>query len=810
MRNILYTVSLLLLIPFLADAASFRPWDISSDNKLLFTARTKQPGWNAYQTALIADIDNDDSISFLTHFPESAVWYQSTEELEVFNRFGLFRFRTNEDGAEFRRLPFIPGISEQGIPEGQILAASPSPDGRWVLVQEATGPIRGNLVLYDIQKSSNRTSKAFLISRNHIFEYYSSSKEMFRNSGDRVEKYNTLCGLWSPDSRYVLYSNGGRLYYVSVHSITSLPTDVSGNLKIPDESFREFGRGNLASVRWLNNNTVYGIFDSVVVQFRPAELLMLTWYSTPLPNSNIVGRLPIEFNPNFDQFWPSPDGKSLLVLKNGQTLFHFPLGLSNDTHGGQPFNMPFLVLQENKTLLQLWWRDNGELFLLTGASRRWKPALSSSRGKSASGTAQNQLYMYKGQQSDSHFEATGIVDIRRFVPSPDGSVIAILNDRGVEFRKSNGLKIAARRIEHRNPRDLLWMDKDRFIILGEHKIVSIDLKRRTQRLLGLSQADQIGYDSSGNIVAVSNEVPYQWNPRTHSWREEVNDSFLRSPTLSSPSMRIYEAKLNASSYTNQIMIRTVNGFGNRALLKIPQTRTRLLPNADDKLQSAYDSRVFDHGSRVLSRKEVALVFNAIDNSNGLGEVLNVLADYDIQATFFVSGDFIRQNPESTRLLASSNHEIGSLFYTHLDMSDYLYRIDDDFVVRGLGRNEDEYFDTTGAEINTLWHAPWYVTGPAVMDATQRMNYLYVGRDVDPLDWVTLDAPKGTRDLYKKSANLVEQVLDEVQTGSIIPVRIGKPGNREDYFFQDIDILINALLREGYTIVTAGLLKAHSR
>ena len=178
--------------------------------------------------------------------------------------------------------------------------------------------------------------------------------------------------------------------------------------------------------------------------------------------------------------------------------------------------------------------------------------------------------------------------------------------------------------------------------------------------------------------------------------------------------------------------------------------------------------------------------------------------------FFVGGDFIRQNPESTRLLASSNHELGSLFYTHIDMSDYRYRIDEDFIRRGLGRNEDEFYKLTGAEIDTLWHAPWYVTNSAVMDATQSMNYLYVGRDVDPMDWVTLESPKERGDLYKQSAELVEQVLDEVQPGSIIPVRIGKPGNREDYFFQKLELLINALLREGYTLVSAGELKEHSR
>ncbi len=99
---------------------------------------------------------------------------------------------------------------------------------------------------------------------------------------------------------------------------------------------------------------------------------------------------------------------------------------------------------------------------------------------------------------------------------------------------------------------------------------------------------------------------------------------------------------------------------------------------------------------------------------------------------------------------------------------------------------------------------------SILDATEEMNYQYIGRDVDPLDWVVLDGPSGTRDLYRRSPELVETTLNEIRPGSIVPVSVGLPGVRDDYFFRKLDLLINGLIRDGYDIVTVSELRDRSR
>ena len=69
---------------------------------------------------------------------------------------------------------------------------------------------------------------------------------------------------------------------------------------------------------------------------------------------------------------------------------------------------------------------------------------------------------------------------------------------------------------------------------------------------------------------------------------------------------------------------------------------------------------FTHGSRIR-RREVSLVFNAIDSVEGLTEILGVPSNYGVRATFFVNGEFIRRHPGAVKEIADSGHEVGSLF-----------------------------------------------------------------------------------------------------------------------------------------------------
>jgi peptidoglycan/xylan/chitin deacetylase (PgdA/CDA1 family) len=179
------------------------------------------------------------------------------------------------------------------------------------------------------------------------------------------------------------------------------------------------------------------------------------------------------------------------------------------------------------------------------------------------------------------------------------------------------------------------------------------------------------------------------------------------------------------------MVRSVKAMGTRPLFPPPAASYAAFPDRDEPRTGAS----FDHGSRIR-RRELSIVFDAIGSAEGLIGVLNVLKDYGITATFFVNGDFVRQSPGAARLLAGSGNEIGSMFFSAVDPTDARFKIDSEYVRRGLARAEDEWFAATGKELSLLWHTPYYSVNSDILAAGTSMNYAFVGRDIDPMDWVT--------------------------------------------------------------------------
>jgi peptidoglycan/xylan/chitin deacetylase (PgdA/CDA1 family) len=320
-------------------------------------------------------------------------------------------------------------------------------------------------------------------------------------------------------------------------------------------------------------------------------------------------------------------------------------------------------------------------------------------------------------------------------------------------------------------------------------------------VVALSRAGEYGFGKDGRIYSKVGGTGFVYENGGWSTKK-VGE--LQPAGVTSESYRVYIEPNPPGVYRNSIMIRDIRGYGTEPLFPRPMRTYEPFPEEEEPVNETN----FTHGSRIR-RREVALVFNAIDSVEGLTQILTTLNDYDERCTFFVNGEFIRRNPEATQELANSGHEIGSLFYAYFNMTDSRYRIDKEFIKRGLARNEDEYFQVTGKELSLLWHAPYYFINSEIIGASEEMSYTYVGRDVDSLDWVP--KTESSDGMYRPSRELVERIMRKKKPGSIIPIRVGTvEKGREDYLFQFLDLLINGLISQGYEIVPVSTLIHHAK
>lgn len=67
-------------------------------------------------------------------------------------------------------------------------------------------------------------------------------------------------------------------------------------------------------------------------------------------------------------------------------------------------------------------------------------------------------------------------------------------------------------------------------------------------------------------------------------------------------------------------------------------------------------------------QQFALTFNGIPNADSLPELLALLKEYGMEATFFLHGETAEQSPEVVAKIVNAGHEVGSLGLADVDMT----------------------------------------------------------------------------------------------------------------------------------------------
>ncbi len=770
----LLSLMLSALISGLAVAeVEFTDLTINDENRTLFEAEVHAPEFRTYSTAFTAAIRNDGAdidITQLSFFPERVAYLSSSGQLQIHNRFGLFR--TNSDLENIAPLEgFASFVGGSDILTGKISPVDVSPDGRYMISFEPQTPALGNLVLTRFSDSS-RT----VISR-------------------RVElNLDSLPVAWSPESDFFIYQKANELYYFSVDQFESN--------RLLSEDFRKIGDGQLSSIRWGRDNELYYISGTVVYQILGVEFFTRSLYQEFLRIGRIVGKIPFLFDPNFDRFWISPDGTQVLLDKGGRNIYLYFLQTDEFADSRSTLQLPYLFLPRNAGVQEVLWTSEGLVTLLVEGV--------------FSGQRNTTLYRLdmsrQAEQYDFNELETG--NVRSMVLSPDEASIALLTDGSVELYNVADWSVE-KSVSHPNPLHVLYVNGSEIIVAGSDIIELVNTDDDSRRFIAFSRADSAGFSSSnGEILLQTGDTIQEYDLETGRWFQR--DSFaIEAFSVAAEDYRVYLQNLSSGSYQNMIMIRRMqrssDALGTISMFNPPVKSYEPFPSRDEEVSFT----TFRHGSRIR-RREVSMVFNAIDSAEGLSDILNTLEDYDVRATFFVNGDFIRRYPGATREIAQSGHEVGSLFNIYFNMSDSRFQVTRDFIRQGLAANEDEYFELTGEELSLLWHAPYYFVSPEIIAASQNMNYTYIGRDVDSLDWVPTRDDNGISRLYYPSAQLIERIIELKKPGSIISMTVGTPasdrqdGGREDYLYKNLDILINNLLELGYDIVPVTTLMDNAR
>jgi len=178
-------------------------------------------------------------------------------------------------------------------------------------------------------------------------------------------------------------------------------------------------------------------------------------------------------------------------------------------------------------------------------------------------------------------------------------------------------------------------------------------------------------------------------------------------------------------------------------------------------------------------KCLSLTFDAAWGNEDTQTLIDILARYEVKATFFVVGFWAEKYPESVRALHEAGHEV----MTHSDDHAHFNQLTHQQIVDNLNAGCDKIEAVTGVR-PTLFRAPYGEYNDLVVQTAEDLGLTTIQWDVDSLDWKDLPAGEISR-----------RVTESARDGSIVLFH-----NAALHTPEALPEIIETLLRRGYRIV----------
>lgn len=192
---------------------------------------------------------------------------------------------------------------------------------------------------------------------------------------------------------------------------------------------------------------------------------------------------------------------------------------------------------------------------------------------------------------------------------------------------------------------------------------------------------------------------------------------------------------------------------------------------------------------VSKEKKVALTFDDGPHPRFTKEILSILEEYGVTATFFIIGVNAENYPESLKMIIDAGCEIGNHTYSHTRID----KMSENEVEAELLKCEEILFSMTGQHTK-LFRPPEGRVSENILSASGKHEYDVILWSIDTLDWS-----------HNPSDNICAVVKDNLTGGDIILMHDYISGKNTTC--EALRRLIPDLLSKGYTFVTVSELIA---
>jgi len=200
------------------------------------------------------------------------------------------------------------------------------------------------------------------------------------------------------------------------------------------------------------------------------------------------------------------------------------------------------------------------------------------------------------------------------------------------------------------------------------------------------------------------------------------------------------------------------------------------------IQAATPERRLPIYSVETDERKVALGINCAWGDEDIPVLLGILEEYNIRASFFVTGTFVRQFPDAVRMIFDAGHEIGSHSNNHVDLT----ALDRDGITKEI-RDLNEELRTVIGTAPVLFRTPSGAYNNLVIEVIEQEGMIPVQWDADSIDY---------RD--PSPDEMQRRIMDKLRPGSITLFHAGAKNTPTA-----LPGIIEAAMEQGYTFVTVG-------
>lgn len=178
--------------------------------------------------------------------------------------------------------------------------------------------------------------------------------------------------------------------------------------------------------------------------------------------------------------------------------------------------------------------------------------------------------------------------------------------------------------------------------------------------------------------------------------------------------------------------------------------------------------------------KVALTFDVAWENSNTDELIEILEEYDAEATFFITGDWCDRYPDDVRKFHDAGHEVQN----HSDQHPHVEGINVNDLIEDTNEAARKIEMLTG-EAPTLYRAPYGEYDDSMMMTLEGIGYKVIQWDVDSIDW-----QEPTPD------EIVKRITDKAESGSILLFH-----NDLENTTEALPQILEQLSADGYEFVT---------